>query len=834
MKLSLASRAGVSWLALACSPALAQEQPADPAPDAAEEIAQAAPDAPEADADDAEGNAILVTATKRARTLQDTPFAVSVTTADTIERAQIRDLADLQSVVPSLKASQSQNQFATTYTIRGFGTSGNNIGLEPSVAIYIDGVYRSRAIAQIGDLPDVQRVEVLRGPQSTLFGKNASAGVISIVTREPSHRFGGAVEASYGNFNAVVAKAYVSGGLGPGIAASLAAGYNRRDGYLTNAFNGDDLNNRNRWFVRGQLRLDPAAGLRIRLIGDYDRIDEKCCGVVNLRRSAATTALEVVGGRVNDFRTPFADVVYSDVTPSNRVRNWGLSGQADYDFGPLTFTSITAYRTSDLDAAQDADFTSARLATGANIGQARLKTFTEEARVATNLDGPFDLLLGAYYFDENARTVDQIVYGADFRNYADLLIRAQSGGALSVPALEALTGAAPGTYFAARQGFFDAFTQHDRAYSLFASGDFKLGRRLTVTAGLNYTHDAKDVTSSSVSTDRFSALNLASFGPALSGLRAFQFLPPFLNIPNAVEDGRTRDGDWSWTARLAYAFNDRFNAYANYSTGFKASSFNLSRLSRPTAADLAAIRAAGLAPANLVGGGRFAAPEDSRLYELGLKGNWGVVSANLTVFEQTIANFQTNTFTGAGFLLGNAQKQSTLGIGFDAQVRPGSGFVLSLAATYLDPRYDRFTNSALGDVSGSRVPNIPPLAASVGLDWNRRVARSGRIALHADFNYQSQVRIAAGLVGFVTVNPDGSRDYAAARLAAQPYRREIDDLNASLTYAPRRSFELSAWARNLLDQRTITGIFGPFAQAGSISGYTNQPRTYGVTVRLKF
>ena len=129
------------------------------------------------------GNQIIVTATKREQTLQETPVAVSVTTADVIERAQIRDIADLATVVPSLRVSTLQRAFATTYSIRGFGTDGNNIGLEPSVAMFVDGIYRSRAIAQISDLPDIQRVEVLRGPQSTLFGKIASAGVISIVTK---------------------------------------------------------------------------------------------------------------------------------------------------------------------------------------------------------------------------------------------------------------------------------------------------------------------------------------------------------------------------------------------------------------------------------------------------------------------------------------------------------------------------------------------------------------------------------------------------------------------------------------------------------------------------
>ena len=136
---------------------------------------------------------------------------MSVTTAEAIERAQVRDLIDLQSLVPSLKVGQLQSSANTNFIIRGFGNGANNIGIEPSVAVFIDGVYRSRSSAQIGDLPNIQRVEVLRGPQSTLFGKNASAGVISIVTEVPQFEFGGSAEASYGNYNAVVLKGNITG-----------------------------------------------------------------------------------------------------------------------------------------------------------------------------------------------------------------------------------------------------------------------------------------------------------------------------------------------------------------------------------------------------------------------------------------------------------------------------------------------------------------------------------------------------------------------------------------------------------------------------------------------
>ena len=189
---------------------------------------------------------IVVTATKRETTLLDTPIAVSVTNAETIERAQIRDLIDLQTLVPSLRVSQLQSSANTNFIIRGFGNGANNAGIEPSVGVFIDGVYRSRSAAQIADLPNLERVEVLRGPQSTLFGKNASAGIISIVTARPKFEFGGNVEASYGNYNAIVVKGNVTGPLSETVAFSLGGNYNKRDGYVRDAALNQDVNNRNR------------------------------------------------------------------------------------------------------------------------------------------------------------------------------------------------------------------------------------------------------------------------------------------------------------------------------------------------------------------------------------------------------------------------------------------------------------------------------------------------------------------------------------------------------------------------------------------------------------
>lgn len=846
-----------------------------------------------------QGNVIIVTATKREQTLQETPVAVSVTGADTIERAQIRDVADLATVVPSLRVSTSQNQFATTYSVRGFGTSGANFGLEPSVAMFVDGVYRSRSVSQISDLPDIQRVEVLRGPQSTLFGKNASAGVISIVTKEPSFDFNGMVEATYGNYDAMVFKGYVTGPVTDTIAASIAGGYNRRDGYVDNAFTGNDINDRNRWFARGQVLFEPGSDLSIRLIGDYDEIDEACCAVFNLRPSATTLAIQALGGQVNDFNgVPEDDIIFSDIDPSNKITNYGGSAQIDYDFGGIGLTSITAYREMELDANQDVDFTSLELARGASIGQAKVESFTQELRFASDFDGPFNFLVGGYYFNEKVQESDQIVFGEDMRNYVNILVQQQTGGAQSIPQLEATIGALTGQnltgqFFAEGQGLFNAMEQDNEAYSFFGNVDFDVTDRLTLTLGANYTKDKKEVVTDTISTDVFAGVNLTAVGqtaifqqglatqvgtllglgraataaeigafaganpagfaqvqagvqafaaanaanPAVNpllALRSIQFLPPFQNCPNAVEDCSTNDDDWSWTARIAYEVTPTLNVYASWATGYKAPSFNLSRDSRPTAIDRTALISQGLAVTNLTAGSRFAAAEDSEVYELGIKGAWDYAAANLTVFKQSIENFQTNTFTGTGYLFANADKQSTFGIEFDGYVQPTEALTFNLAMTYLDPKYDSFVNSPFGDLSGTDIVNIPQLSAVFGAQWDQELGNGDNLILRGDFSYQSPVQVETGLLEYITTNPDGSFNYDTAFAAARPYRREVNNLNASLTYAMDMGLELSVWGRNLLDDRNVTGLFDSVAQSGSISAYTNQPRTYGATARFKF
>lgn len=859
---------GATMLCAATTPAIA--------------FAQDTAEAPASDTD--YGNDIIVTATKRSQTLQDTPIAVSVTSAADIQNAQIRDLIDLQSAVPSLRVSQLQSSANTNFIIRGFGNGANNPGIEPSVGVFIDGVYRSRSAAQIGDLPNVERIEVLRGPQSTLFGKNASAGVISIVTQKPQYEFGGSVEASYGNYDAFVIKGDITGPISDKIAFSLGGNYNRRDGYARDVNLDTDVNDRNRWGVRGQLLFEPTEALTIRLIGDYDKIDENCCIAGNVIAGptvAITNAL--AGGPSVDANNPFSYRVYNNFLSSNLIKNYGVSGQIDYDLGNMSLTSITAYREVRSNTNQDSDFTSADLI-GQKSDDTAINTFTQELRLASDFDGPINFLIGGYYFNEKIKQHSQIYFGDDFRDYGNALIQASSGGALSVPVLEGTLGTLEGnpakyvgTFFRAGDGMDEYYGMKNTAWSIFGTVDFDVTDRLTLTLGGNYTKDKKRFTTDVTSTDVFSGINLdapayapfrnqlilggalqqagvnpndpaavlafatnpataATFqqfqafatanqnNPAanpLNPLKAFQFLPPFLNVPNSVEPGKTNDGDFSYSARLAYKLTDTVNVYATYATGFKASSVNLSRDSRPLASDLPAIIAGGLGTANLVSGTRFAAPEESTVYEAGLKAQWSVAALNLAVFKQSIKGFQSNVFTGTGFALANAGKQSTWGLEFDGSVRPVQGLNLSLAVTWLDPKYDSFVASAFGDLSGKKPAGIPDLSVSMGGTYTYEFAGGTKAIAHVDYQYESPTQIVDGLSGFPAS-------------VAQNLKREVNQLNASFTVALTNGFELGVWGRNLTNAQYLTTIFNAVAQAGSVSGYPSQPRTYGVTGRFKF
>ncbi|WP_017665801.1 TonB-dependent receptor [Porphyrobacter sp. AAP82] len=814
-------------------------------------------------------NVIIVTASKREQTLQETPISVSVTSGEVLEQAQIRDVLDLQTVVPSLRVSQLQSASATTFIIRGFGNGDNNFGIEPSVGVFIDGVFRSRSAAALSDLNMVSRIEVLNGPQSTLFGKNASAGVISVVTKEPQYEFGGLVEASYGNYNAVVLKGEVTGPIAENIAFSIDGSYNRRDGYARITNLNTDTSDRNRWAARGQLLIEPTPDFKVRIIGDYAKIDESCCLVSTLVAGPTAPAIFAVGGALStDF---FSYNTFLSQKPLNTVDNYGGSIQADWSTGALTFTSITAYRELKNFLDQDVDFTSADVVTETRDQQ--VNTFTQELRLTSDFDGPINFLLGGFYFDESISQDSRLTTGADTRTFFALL----TGNPATFNGVEAALGLPQGAIFSPGLLTAEQYSMDNTAWSVFGTIDFEPIDGLVFTGGFNYTDDKKDFALAGQAFDELANINLvdafitgatvanpalpdvftraqfqalpgavqqqllaAATNPAtnpLLGLSPFQFQPPFLSIPNAVEPGQTRDDKFTYLLRAAYQVSNEINVYASYATGFKASSINLSRDSRPAfgdyipgpgrsrfAAPASPITNAGLAVANLGTGSRFAGPENAEVYELGVKAQWQGFGFNLALFDQTIKGFQSFLFTGTGFQLNNAGQQSVKGFEFDSNVSPTPGLVFNFAATYLDPKFDSFTQSPVGNLTGARPGGIP--------EWNLRVAAththefgsSGtKLVSRLDYSHESNVNINNGLPTFNTALGN-----------TRIFEREVNLVNGSMTLQLENGLEVGVWARNLLEDQYIITVFDGVAQSGTVSGYPSQPRTYGGIVRFKF
>ena len=807
---------------------------------------------------------IVVTAAKREQTLNDIPSAVSVTSAETIEKAHITDILDLHSAVPSLRTSQLQTSTQTNFIIRGFGNGANNPGIESSVGVFIDGVYRSRSASQIGDLFDVERIEVLRGPQSTLFGQNASVGVISVITKEPSFTTTGSIELGFGEYNAKTARAGISGPISDRVAYSLSGNYNERDGYFRNLTNGHDINERNRWDLRGQLLFKATDDLTFRLIADTSSIDELCCGVSNLLNGPTGAIITAIGGQIYTG-SPFDRRGYINKDPFNKVDNDGVSLQVDWTRGNWTLTSITADRNQKAKFDYDADFTSADIL-ATNLNDSNIDTFTQELRLVFDNGGPVTGLLGGYYFDEKVDYENTLAWGTSIRPYATGLIFAQTGSLTVLNDLETALGLPAGTLLQGGQGQVITTSQDSKVSTVFGQIDWKVLDRLTLTAGVAYATVKKDVSIDQTDTDVFSSLNFVQIGfggafaaltglpptpaniaahlaeanqadqisvtpcspanppPACNstlGLYPFQFLAPVVPFSN----GHSNDSKTTYTARLSYEFNDSIMVYGGVSTGFKATSWNLSRDTRPLppAAGFDLTPFGRPNPYYARYGTRLAGPEESTVYEIGFKGKWPQVALNVAVFDEDIKDFQSNTFLGTGFGLLNAGKQSVQGAEFDLLFAPTEHWEFSVAGTLLDPKYDSFLigpavqnlpgDSSTTDLSGTKPAGISSFTGVVAATYRWSVG-SYEAFVRADYDYESNV----------TVIENVPSDVAS---------RSVSTVNASAGLA-KDGWDVQLWGHNLTDDDYLVSAFPSVAQFGSYSGYPSQPRTYGVTVRKRF
>ncbi|WP_157220003.1 TonB-dependent receptor [Flavisphingomonas formosensis] len=668
---------------------------------------------------------IIVTATRRSETLASVPLAISVVGGETLARSGVVDLRQLIQLSPSLLVSSTQSEAAAAQArIRGIGTVGDNPGLESSVALFIDGVYRSRTGMGLSELGAIDRIEVLRGPQGTLFGRNASAGLIHVITAKPQSTTGGMAEFGYGNHHQYRGQIGLTGPVTDRLAYRIDGVWTRRDGFIRDTVSGRDVNGRNRWLARGQLLFQPDDALSIRIIGDYARRNEECCAAVYLpardvRPSpgggisfAPSTILGIeraLGAHIDDD-DPFARK--TALTPGlgypSRTRDWGLSGEIGYRFGAATLTAITAYRDWRYRRGQDADFNDLDLIRRDDDGgnSQRFRTFTQEMRLQGKaLHGHLDFLLGGYYAHERLGLRDNLGYGADYQRFADCLIASGLAGQIGVPGLVSpggtgcistetagalagnpalppqlrqtvalLAGLAPGVpaggygAIAAALGLpgsgFAGRREEDR-YSQ-RSDSFAVFTHdvIALTDRLSLTLGARYTherkTLDATLTDD-NELCRAIAGSPFSGF-ALPACGALPSVPGGSLSGRThrRETQWSGNAVLSYRPTSRLMVYLSYARGYKAGGFDLDRSNLPRLAG----GAGPVAPTATLVDLAFA-PEKVQAYEAGLKYSRPGIDLNVALFRELFRNFQLNAFNGLSFDVVNIQSCS-------AALAPGS------------------------------------------------------------------------------------------------------------------------------------------------------------------
>jgi outer membrane receptor protein involved in Fe transport len=785
---------------------------------------------------------IIVTAQKREQNIQDVPVSVMAMSAQELQDAGVKDIKNLQVLAPGVTVTSTTSENVTTARIRGIGTVGDNPGLESSVGVIIDGVYRARDGVGFGNLGEIERIEVLEGPQGELFGKNNDAGVINIVTKRPSSTFGVTAEVTAGNYDDREASASVTGPLSAISAGRFYAGYQKRDGFLEvgtgagpNTQNNTD--NRDVYTMRGQYLLTPSDKVSVLLIGDYSKRNESCCGAVEtadgpfaglFNALAATPELGGVPGTVGIATSPSpADrTAYANQPLVQRIRDMGISGELDWDLDIGKLTSITAWRDNSIIGANDVDYTAVDLiqepATEGNLVD--FKQTSQELRFAGR-NGPLDWLVGGFFSSEILTYNTAIYAGDDFDLYLSGLSSAAVGPPNFLLSTE-LTGKPPGSLFVPGvSGQADSYHETSKSYAFFTNETYNITHGLDVTAGLRFTATKKTTNSNYVSPDGGSACGALLADPAVSGNLASpenQFLialgcaTPF----NPYFAGKSTaqsltEGNVEGTVKLAYHFNDELMTYLSWANGYKAGGFNLARVT-----------------AGLVG----VAPdfdtefprESVESYELGVKSELAgrTVRLNASIFDQQYSNFQLNTYTGLQFVVSSVRHVESKGAEVSADwATPLSGLSLSSGLVYA------FTNiTEFGESADLFAPN-----QATNLDrLNNRLSFAPLWSGVSGATYT--VPLGASLQLHANINEKYSSSYnTGSDLDPRKLQGAYGLLNARLGIGSTdEKWALEIWGNNIADKLFYQVAFDAPFQYHQIDAFLGDPRTFGVTLRSKF
>ena len=909
MRKTLVWAAGASLIALIPAAAMAQTAPADSKADGTA-------------AESTDQNEIVVTAQGRAQQLADVPVAISAVNAESLKNSGANDIRQLNQLAPSLLVSSTGSEANGSARIRGIGTVGDNPGLESSVPVFIDGVYRSRSGIGLNELGEIDRIEVQRGPQGTLGGRNSSAGLISIYSKKPSFKFGGTAEATYGNYDFLRLGGSITGPLSQNLAARIDGVYVKRNGFYKDTTNNTDVNNRNRYFVRGQLLYEPTDAFSIRLIADYTHRDERCCAAIYVDRSVnpyigdlnnpstplsplqtngnnIVNVLRDLGQPLAGFNPGYNRTIY--VSPGRSfqgtTKDYGFSGEINYDLGGVKMTSITAYRNYKAGQGSDTDYSAVDIlyrTPDDNNAYRQFKTFTQEVRFnGQALDGKLDWLIGGFYANEDLTVKDNLKFGSQYGRFATC--RIVSGGGLAglySPTSPGCLAARPAAFGAASPAIYaafdrldslnnlgstvDTYNQNDSNYALFTHNIVHLTSKLDFTFGVRWTHDRKNFDATFGNNNTVCPAQQAALIPFLSNVALAAVAGGLIGLScqgnstselNGVSVKDTRsENRWTGTAILSYRPTEGFMAYASYSRGYKAGGFNLDRsaLKGPTFPFSAT---PGGAQA-LTGALKFD-PELVNSSEIGFKWQLNKFNLNMTVFRSDFSNFQLNTFNGTVFLVQNINGckdslngadrdlSNTTGVcptgrvgwgvraeGFEVEAgfNPARNFHVTAGLTYTDTHYrDNLVGNAAGDalaaalrvLPGKRVSNAPEWVITNSVAWTPSLGSNG-------------------WTGLVYVDSRMSSDYnTGSDLFPQKAQDGFALVNARIgVRGPGDVWAIEFWGQNVFNQDYAQVAFNTPFQAGTTSApfvdpqypggrqlfsqFLAEPRTYGVTLRTKF
>ncbi len=834
---------------------------------------------------------IVVTAQKREQNLQDVPVTVTSLPAQLLQNAGVHDIKDMTVLTPGLTVTSTSNEAITTARIRGVGTVGDNPGLESSVGVVIDGVYRPRNGVGFGDLGEMQRVEVLKGPQGTLFGKNTSAGVISVITKAPQFTFGAEGELTAGNFGEKGGSASITGPIGSDhtLAGRFYFADRQRDGfYKINTAGGPrtdtDDQTKNYWTARGQLLYQPTDKLSLRAIADYTRRDERCCAAVQIRSgptAALVNALAAGGQGVTPAVTggsfgpapgyqmlPYTRTAFSNQGTSQKITDKGISLEANYDMDGARLTSITGVRNWGTRNAQDIDYSGMdllyRLDDGGN--QTDFKDFSEEVRAAGKI-GRLDWLVGGFWAAEELNAGVNYYFGTAYNNYVSLLLTTTAPGGPytgrigcftpnnaqgGFNATCTVTGAgAVGALFPTGKGVQDNYTQHDHTIALFTNENFAVTDALTLTAGLRYTRDDKTLGSSYLNLGTNGAAcggalnNQSNASPAARtpaaalGALCLPWANPLFSGLNTTQ--KKNEADWSGTLKGAYRWSPDVMTYVSYARGYKAGGFNLDRIQSSTGLPNGAT---GVTP---VTDTSFPA-ETVTSWEAGAKTTWagGKVLLNATWFDQKFEHFQLNTFLGTSFVVESIPQVTSKG--FDADFiwfTPMDGLTLQGGITYADTKYNSFAATDL--IASGHFPNLsllPGNHVSFAPKWSDSISAS------YDHDMGGNMRFLASLSAKYTSQYSTKSDLLPAG-----DQKAMTLMNGRVGFgAADHSWTVEAWGQNLTNEKYYQVAFNaplqgtafqstvqpsgnyynPALDTQTYDAFLGQPRAYGVTLRVRY